>query len=145
MNYKGQGEIVELKFFLKSFENGLIVSKPFGDNQKYDFIVDAENRLSRVQVKSTFQKDKYSQRNTNRYRINSSFGASRKKQYTKKEIDILVVYIQPEDAWYIIPVDNVCKIKTLSFYPHLKSGKMESFRERWDLFYPATFQQNAVG
>lgn len=133
MNYKAQGELTELRFYLKAFEQGLIVSKPFGDNQRYDFIVDCEGRLSRVQIKSVSVIDKYSR--DKRYRINSSFGASRKKSYSVNEIDVLVVFIIPENTWYIIPVREISSIKTLGFRPHKKSnGKMESFKNRWDLF-----------
>ena len=134
MDCKKQGEITELRFYLMAFEKGLIVSKPFGDNQKYDFIVDAKGRLSRVQVKSVSMKDKYS-RGRMRYRINASFGASRKQSYSKEIIDFLVVFVIPENAWYVIPVEIISAIKTLGFRPDRNSnGKLEKYREAWNLF-----------
>ena len=50
---KNQGDNAELRFMLLNHELGNIVSKPFGDNAKYDLIVDTSTELQRVQVKST--------------------------------------------------------------------------------------------
>jgi len=133
MNYKEQGEITELRFYLKAFEEGFVVSKPFGDNQRYDFIVDKNGKLSRVQIKSVGVQDKYDR--GGKYRINASFGASRKYSYSSNEIDILVVYIIPMEVWYIIPVNEISNIKTLGFRPHKSSrARLEVFKDRWDLF-----------
>lgn len=134
MDCKKQGEITELRFYLMAFEKGLIISKPFGDNQKYDFIVDAKGRLSRVQVKSVSMKDKYS-RGRMRYRINASFGATHKHVYSKEIIDFLVVFVIPENTWYVVPIEAIPGIKTLAFRPDRESkGKLEIYREAWNLF-----------
>lgn len=130
---KNIGELTELRFYLKAFLIGFVVSKPFGDNAKYDFIVDAKGRLSRVQVKSTNVKDKYTAGDG--YRINSSYGATRKNGYTKENIDFLAVYIIPEDTWYIIPISEISGIKTIRFTPQKECKKrLEIFKNRWDLF-----------
>lgn len=50
---KQQGDTAELKFMLLNQELGYTVSKPFGDNAKYDLIVDTCMELQRIQVKST--------------------------------------------------------------------------------------------
>lgn len=50
--------------------NGYIVSIPLNDTQDYDLIVEKENKLKRIQVKSTDCKTKY-----NKYQVslNSSY------------------------------------------------------------------------
>ena len=48
------GEQAECAFMKAAMDRGLVVSKPFGDSARYDFIVDADGRLSRVQVKSAW-------------------------------------------------------------------------------------------
>ncbi len=50
---KRQGELSELAFVYKAASLGFIVAKPYGDNERYDFVLDSGERLWRVQVKST--------------------------------------------------------------------------------------------
>ena len=49
---KQKGEWAEVCFLWRASTLGFIVSKPFGDNARYDFVVDAGAGLLRVQVKS---------------------------------------------------------------------------------------------
>jgi hypothetical protein len=51
MNTQIQGAMTEQKCFLKCIELGYVVSKPLFDNARYDFILDAEGKLLRIQVK----------------------------------------------------------------------------------------------
>ena len=50
---KRRGELAELAFMQKAISLGFGVAKPWGDSDRYDFILDAGGRLSRVQVRST--------------------------------------------------------------------------------------------
>jgi hypothetical protein len=54
---KLQGELIELAFLHKAVSLGFAVAKPYGDSERYDFIVDyrdnIDRKLLRVQVKST--------------------------------------------------------------------------------------------
>ena len=130
---KNQGELVELRFYVKAYEQGLIVSKPFGDNAKYDFIIDSGQMRNRVQVKSVGSKDTSSR--ANRYRIAATYGKDAKKLYTEKQIDCLAAYVIPLDVWYIIPVTELVS-GSLSLFPHREKtkGYYEKYREAWDLF-----------
>jgi len=49
---KKKGEAAELAFMLKAVSLGFGVAKPWGDSERYDFILDTGTRLWRVQVKS---------------------------------------------------------------------------------------------
>lgn len=131
---KKQGELVELKFYQEAYERGYIVSKPFGDNTKYDFIVDSGKKLSRVQVKSVGVRDTAIR--ANRYRVLASHGKNNKQPYTKDQIDVLVAYVIPLNSWYIIPVEELKSI-SLSLFPHrptTNKGMYEIFKGRWGLF-----------
>lgn len=144
-NPKRRGELAELAFAHKAFNLGFRVAKPYGDSTAYDFLVGANRRgqpqspggpiFWKVQVKSTqcFRKGGY------------MIGAghfsrgNKKKAYTPAEIDFLVVYIVPEDAWYVIPIAAFAPQKWLSFYPqnpHSK-GRFECSREAWNQLAPA--------
>ena len=50
---KRMGELSELDFLRKAMGMGMIVSKPWGDSYRYDFVCDAGRRLWRAQVRST--------------------------------------------------------------------------------------------
>jgi hypothetical protein len=125
-----RGELIELLFLQKATSLGFLVCKPVCD-ESYDFILDSARRLWRVQVKST---DRYRKGG---YLIGACHFHSRntKAAYTAAEIDILAVYIVPEKAWYIVPIDQFTPQKWLSFYPQNKNsqGRFEPYREAWDL------------
>ena len=130
---KQQGDLAELKFYLGAYERGLIVSKPFGDNSAYDFIVDNNGTLSRIQVKSSRRLDL--SKPTPRYAVHLCHGANNRGRYTKEMIDFIAAYIIPCDAWYILPIKEVSQVN-LSLYPHIEKGigKYEKYREAWELF-----------
>jgi len=46
------GDVSEAKVLVKLVEAGYYVSKPFGENQRYDLIIDDGATLARVQVKT---------------------------------------------------------------------------------------------
>ena len=99
-NRKWAGEMAEAAFLHKAMELGLVVSKPWGDNSRYDFVVDTGERLLRVQVKST------SCLCEGRYAV-AAHGSDPKTGYSAEDIDFLVAHVPPEEAWYVIP-GGVC-------------------------------------
>ena len=52
-NTKRTGELSEAAFLLKAETLGFHLAKPWGDSERYDFILDAHPRLWRVQLKCT--------------------------------------------------------------------------------------------
>jgi hypothetical protein len=80
---KWAGEQAEAAFLNKATSLGLNVAKPWGDSERYDFIVDSGRRLLRVQVKST----QYVSPERFGFLINM---ACRAAPYTEEDIDFLV-------------------------------------------------------
>lgn len=116
------GEEVELGFMLAAVRQGYAVSKPFGDSSKYDAIVDHGHRLSRVQVKSC-----------SGYSISAvSGGRTNRRTYSIDEIDFLVAYVRPLDAWFVIPVAAVKR--NLRFYADRRPTELDQFKNAWHLF-----------
>jgi PD-(D/E)XK endonuclease len=127
LDCKARGELGELAFALKAASLGFGVSKPHGDDESYDCIVDSGKRLWRVQVKSCCRPY-----HTTGYRAHGDRGA--RKPYKTSEIDFLVAYIVPLDIWYIISVQRLTAHVVL--YPlgcTRKGGYFECFREAWRL------------
>lgn len=135
---KRKGELAELAFVLAAASNGLVVSKPYGESMPYDFIVQNDERLLRVQVKASFsaRRDGYyfSLTNSPRRRLH--------RCYTEKEIDFLAAYVGPHDAWYIVPHHVIRNITSMVICPGAQGkqsgARFEIYREAWDLLLAET-------
>ena len=139
LSSKHQGEWAEVRFLDQAFRRGLRVSKPYGDNTAYDFIVDSSGRLTRVQVKSVSLLDGDS------FRITASHGGGRKRGYQSRDVDFIAAYVIPCDAWYLIPVRTVAGLKSIRLCPHRASHRRhEKFRNRWDLLIHVAQPPSAV-
>jgi len=96
-------------------EQGIAVSKPLFDIAKYDMIIDIKGCLIRIQVKSTQYLNKA---NPNHYyNCIVSSGTKGKVKYSKESIDFIAAYVIPEDAWYIIPIEDITA-QSIKLYPH---------------------------
>jgi hypothetical protein len=106
------------------------VAKPWGDSDRYDFILDTGNRLWRVQVRSTeYQSHRGYSVHTYVYVKHQMVAL------TEREIDVVIAYIVPLDLWYVVPVKDFAGRKNLWFYPHgsKKGSRFEIYREAWHL------------
>jgi hypothetical protein len=127
---KKKGEAAELAFMLKAVSLGFGVAKPWGDSERYDFILDSGTRLTRVQIKSSsaLHNGTYCV-NANRHSYLTSFA------YRIGEIDFVIAQIVPEDCWYVIPLEAILPRKSLRIYPEKDSRGWEygKYREAWHL------------
>ena len=92
--------------------NGYTVSIPLNDTQDYDLIVDKDNLLKKVQVKSTACKTKYGN-----YQVAlKSCGGTKGSTYkTVIETNIDELFILAEDmSMYILPVEEIKNKSTLN-------------------------------
>jgi hypothetical protein len=139
LHNKHRGELAELAFMRKAASRGYAVSKPWGDCERYDFVVRAGKVFWRVQVKSVRAK---SPRRPH-YCVNTANGL--KRPYSPEDIDFLVAYIFPEDAWYVFPATVVENRKSLCIGPNSKRSKLEKFREAWKLMEQTAPPQTETG
>ena len=126
---KARGELAEIRFLFVALRKGLVVAKPYGDNQPFDFLVGCggkSRRFHRVQVKVSSARDFYG------YAI-KAFHRAAHTAYTADEIDFIAGYIAPERVWYIIPARKIAGRKMLSVYPQRHRGEFERYREAWKL------------
>jgi hypothetical protein len=109
------------------------VAKPWGDSDRYDYILDAGRRFWRVQVRSTAYESHRG------YSVHTYVYVKRRMvALTADDIDCIIAYIVPLDLWYVLPVESFSPCKNLWFYPHgsKKGSRFESFREAWWLLDP---------
>ena len=123
---KRLGEMAEAAFLARASRLRFGVACPWGDSDRYDFIVDAGRKLWKVQVKSAHRAGEdggYS------FRAHGSSMAA----YSADEIDVLVAYVVPEDVWYVFPVLELGGLRSLKLFPgsRKKRSRFEKYREGW--------------
>jgi len=145
-NPKRRGELGEIAFLHRASQEGLRVSRPFGDSEPYDFIVDNGEQRWRVQVKVTDTRH-----SKNSYSVKAGRRGYAKKgeavfsPYRPSEIDFLVLHFAPDNLWFILPIDALKGRTSLCFsqrYPN--RGPCAPFLERWDLLLGKP-RRNAAG
>jgi hypothetical protein len=155
---KRSGEISELVFALAAARRHFGVSRPYGDSERYDLILDpshipfvpptkaerrranwitqlvapTRSRLIRVQVKGT------TQLLNGLYRVNTSRRIhGRVVPYTLAEIDFIAAYVIPEDSWFIFPLAHILGQTAVLLGPkgRRKPTLYDPYREAWHLFH----------
>ena len=111
-NPKRKGSITELQVMAKLMEFGE-VSVPYGNNARYDCILDINNQLIRIQIKTAHYLDE------NRFTIpfaNKRAGNTQnvRKVYTADEVDYIATSYK--DVLYLFPTGEHTNTMTLSFH-----------------------------
>jgi hypothetical protein len=128
---KKRGEWAEAQFLAKAAALGQVVSRPWGDSNAYDFVVESNGRFLKVQVKATISP---------RHRKTCCAWAccvhpTGARRYTADEIDFLAAYIIPEDVWYIFPGKLIAELgyALMTVSPSEPGHRWEPYREAWHL------------
>lgn len=103
MDTKGIGELVEAKIIAKMLSLGLSVSIPFGNNQRYDIIIDSFGKLEKCQCKSATIRN-----GCVCFATCSRSGGKNPRSYIG-EADYFIVYCISTDKYYKVPVVSVGK------------------------------------
>jgi hypothetical protein len=135
LDNRHRGQLAEIAFVRKATALGFAVAKPWGEGERYDFIVRVQNVCWRVQVKSVLAKS----RGRSHYRLPTSSKAPRcpRVPYSAEQIDFLVGYIFQEDAWYVLPARVIADRTMICVNPGSKRSRFEQYRDAWHLMQPA--------
>ena len=118
---KQKGNLTELQCLTAFYQEGCHVSLPYGENSRYDMIVDVNGLLIKVQVKTSSLKGEgainFSCRSSH---VNST--GVKNIRYTAQEIDYFATFW--EGQCYLVPVSECSTEKTLRFVPP-KSGQLK--------------------
>lgn len=111
-----KGITTELLCAQKFIELGFIVSIPYGNNSRYDLLVDTGQQIFRIQCKTASLND------NNSYTVNTSNSVStttqrRTKHYTREDIDFIVTVI--DNQLVLIPVELIESSKSKIFRTEL--------------------------
>jgi hypothetical protein len=130
MTTKRRGELAEAAFLYKAASLGFGVAKSWGESDRYDFLIEVKGRCWRVQVKSAYTSSR------NGYNFHAHGNVS-KNRYTRRDIDFIVGYVVPDDAWYVIPVEAYGDKSAITVFPSSKrrSSRFEKYRDAWRYLY----------
>ena len=125
---KEKGNLTELQCMTAFAEQGLKVSIPYGENCRYDFIIDIGGKLLKIQCKTSHliaSKDGFEFKC---YSTNSTRKGVFESRYTEDEIDYFATYFNGN--CYLVPVKNCGNAKILRFnYPRNGQKKGISLAE----------------
>jgi hypothetical protein len=117
---KEKGNLTELQCLMAFAEQGLKVSIPYGENCRYDFVLDIKGTLFKIQCKTSHliaSKDGFEFKC---YSTNSTRKGNYETRYSKEDIDYFATYFN--GYCYLVPVEECGASKTLRFkYP--KNGQ----------------------
>lgn len=122
---KSIGELSELIVALSLSRVGYLVSKPFGENARYDLVIDKDGKLSRVQVKTGRLRNGAILFNTYSSHYHRHGGSC--KPYTS-EVDFFGVYCPQLRSVYLIPIEDTAKLSGTIRIDETKNGQHSHVR-----------------
>jgi hypothetical protein len=133
MNTKDKGDIGEAFSIAELLNLGYSVSKPFGDNQRYDIIID-DGSLHRAQVKYASMQDGYIIINMETvYQVS---GENFVKKYTNKQIDVIIAFCPDNKKCYWVnmrEVEGLTKFRLRFEKPKSKNQHKIRMAENYEL------------
>ncbi len=121
MNSKQKGNITELETMLAFIKQGFNVLTPYGDCERYDFVVDVNGKFLRVQSKTSHSNDNGASFSFSGRSCNRKNGKIINHIYTNNEIDYFVTSFNGQ--CYLVPVEECDAEKRLRILPP-KNGQV---------------------
>ena len=101
-----KGEITEQQVSLEFLKLGYLVSKPLVQSSRYDFVVDVNHTLYKIQVKtSNLKEDAFIEFTTSTSHTNTN--GTLNISYSKNDVDFFATMY--EDECYLIPFEDCGK------------------------------------
>lgn len=122
LSTKNLGAQTELQCLTYLHGLGYDISIPWGDNARYDFILDVKGKLYKIQVKTSRQTEE----GVYRFNCKSTYvnaKGNRTENYKPDEIDYFCTFIQ--NRCYLIPVLEAGKSEKVMRFVPLKNGQIK--------------------
>ena len=127
---KDVGERSEACVLASLLKGGKVVLQLFGDNQRYDLVVDEAGKFVRIQVKTGRIKN-----GAVTFQPGSRAGGKGKRLGYAGQADIFAVYCPDNDSVYLVPVEDVgMNLASLRISPP-KDGRTKTIRWAKDYLY----------
>lgn len=115
MNSKKIGNITEIETMLALAKNGYNVLIPYGDCERYDYVVDTNNKFIRIQCKTASTSDNGASIHFSCRSCHRKNGKIIHHTYSKEEIDYFATSFNGKV--YLIPVEDCGIDKKLRILP----------------------------
>lgn len=123
-NPKAVGERSEGMVLAALLRAGKVVLQPFGDNQRYDLVVDEGGKFIRVQCKTGRLKDGAIYFDA----CSSQAHRGKGKQDYRGQIEMFAIYFPDTDLVYMVPVDEVGRTCGMLRLEPSKNGQIKGVR-----------------
>jgi hypothetical protein len=123
-NPKAVGEKSEGQVLAALLRADKVVLHPFGDNQRYDFVIDEEGVFKRLQCKTARLRKGVLRFNAASTHSNST----EPRQGYRGQIEAFAVYSPDLDKVYIVPVEDVAQVDGSLRVDPVKNGQAKRIR-----------------
>ena len=131
MNSKQIGNVTEVSVMLEFLKLGYNILTPYGDCERYDFVVDINGKFYRIQVKTS--KEEEGKISFNTASTHYTNGKCIHDSYTKKEIDYFATFYK--NKCYLIPVEECGGRRSRNTVPYRAYAAVAEGRDR-ETHYP---------
>ena len=127
MNKTQIGDISEQKFILYCLQNNIPISRPIGNNLPYDFIIEYQDRLLKIQVKTAYKGSSQDSWIFNTRSTSKNYSEVTNKNYLGK-IDYFSVINPESDVVCFIPVDKAAIGSMILYYGETPKARQNYYK-----------------
>ena len=124
MNTKTKGDLTEIRLLYEFTKLGYNVLMPFGDNCRYDFVIEKDGQFQRIQCKTGRLRNGCVQFHT----CSSQYHRGNGKQSYRGDVEFFATFCAEIDECFIIPVDEVGERQASL---RVNAPKKNQFNIRW--------------
>lgn len=143
------GDIAEHEIILYAMRKSWGVSKPVGDRLPYDLILDIDNVLIRIQVKSAWWHHEHKNWVIDTRRCKTNRKRMIQDRYGPNDFDFAIAYIANLDISYIFPIDIFLSYKgcitMVEGEKRQRKPKSAEYRNAWNLIEDWTKKESCTG
>lgn len=126
MNHTQIGDITEYRFALYCMEHNIPISKPMNNNLPYDFIIEINNKLLKVQVKTGYDSTGQNTFMFNTRSTSKNYNEIINKNYIGKIDGFITYYSVIPNKFFFIPIEKASS-GTMKMY----FGETPRYNQNW--------------
>ena len=126
MNHTQIGDITEYKFALYCMEHNIPISKPMNNNLPYDFIIDLNGKLLKIQVKAGYDSKSQNSFIFNTRSTSKNFNEVVEKTYEDKIDAFITQYHAIPNKFFFIPIEKASKGSMVMYF-----GDNPKYNQNW--------------
>ena len=126
MNHTQTGDITEYRFALYCMEHNIPISKPMNNNLPYDFIIDLNGKLLKIQVKTGYDSKSQNSFMFNTRSTSKNFSEVVEKTYEDKIDAFITQYSIIPNKFFFIPIEKASKGSMVMYF-----GDNPKYNQNW--------------